>query len=864
MKKYFRRTIAIVLTALMIAAIPVTGPLRSEAYASSGGTCQIMDSLLEKDNIGDNDYSRWTKPVYSYLIKEGSQYMSVQAEENSDKIQITYYDSTYTAVSRKTVSLALPIFGGFYSYNGYYYVVSGQNNTAKDNTAEVFRITKYNKNWGFERSIAVKGTNTVYPFKAGSCRMVGDGNYLIIRTCHEMYSGHQSNLTITIEIASSGNLSVKELSTNYQYQNSKYGYVSHSFNQFVRTDSHKLIALDHGDANDTRSAALFVYPNNISTSGTTGGSTAKLSPITAFAFSGSSGDNTTGASLGGLEVGSSSYIIAGNSVNQSYFDTYKTRNIFTASVNKSTKAVTKTWITNEAEGGETCSTPQLVKIGSDSFLLIWYKYYKELYYTKLDGNGKPTGGIKEGYGYLSDCAPIYDNGKVIWYTYNGTEETFYEINTSDMSFNYYERAYEHNYSIKSQDGDLSTIKCDDCGHEMQVLAPLNAVVKWSYDGSSYNVSDPVVFQGEKLYYNLYAGSFPSGYEDLPGKYYGYDCVIEALDKVNSHVDRKASIITFDKQGTYQFYIYPKFAPERKTTVQVKVTKPLSSVTLTTDKTTYNYGEKAVLTAVADGGKDVSFDFYRVMETYDSQLNSSYNEPVDGVLEVDVYGEGEVKYKVVARDYKDNNKIVESSIVTVNVIPQSSQEDSGDESSGSGDDYIEKTSIQYATASKIKDRAWTGKRIKPTPTVKYQGRKLSKGTDYTLSYKSNLNVGKAYVVIKGKGEFEDSFMVTFNIIPKSPNIRAPKALKKGITVKWKSLTSKMSKKRVEGYEAQACVSKKFNKKIYYGYAGGYKSTSCKINFLKAKKTYYVRVRSYRYINGKYYYSKWSKIKAVKTK
>ena len=36
------------------------------------------------------------------------------------------------------------------------------------------------------------------------------------------------------------------------------------------------------------------------------------------------------------------------------------------------------------------------------------------------------------------------------------------------------------------------------------------------------------------------------------------------------------------------------------------------------------------------------------------------------------------------------------------------------------------------------------------------------------------------------------------------------------------------------------------------------------FTRAKKKYYVRVRSYKTVNGKRNYSKWSAIKAVKTK
>ena len=46
--------------------------------------------------------------------------------------------------------------------------------------------------------------------------------------------------------------------------------------------------------------------------------------------------------------------------------------------------------------------------------------------------------------------------------------------------------------------------------------------------------------------------------------------------------------------------------------------------------------------------------------------------------------------------------------------------------------------------------------------------------------------------------------------------------------------------------------------------GYKDTSEKITKLKAKKKYYVQIRTYRTVSGKNYYSSWSRVKSVKTK
>lgn len=54
-------------------------------------------------------------------------------------------------------------------------------------------------------------------------------------------------------------------------------------------------------------------------------------------------------------------------------------------------------------------------------------------------------------------------------------------------------------------------------------------------------------------------------------------------------------------------------------------------------------------------------------------------------------------------------------------------------------------------------------IKPDVTVKYNGVKLKKGTDYTLSYEDNHNVGTATVKIKGIGNYKGTATVNFEIV-----------------------------------------------------------------------------------------------------
>lgn len=74
------------------------------------------------------------------------------------------------------------------------------------------------------------------------------------------------------------------------------------------------------------------------------------------------------------------------------------------------------------------------------------------------------------------------------------------------------------------------------------------------------------------------------------------------------------------------------------------------------------------------------------------------------------------------------------------------------------------SICETTIGKIADQAYTGEEIKPKIIITYNGKILHEGTDYSVSYKSNINIGKASATIKGKGNFSGSATFLFNIIP----------------------------------------------------------------------------------------------------
>ena len=75
---------------------------------------------------------------------------------------------------------------------------------------------------------------------------------------------------------------------------------------------------------------------------------------------------------------------------------------------------------------------------------------------------------------------------------------------------------------------------------------------------------------------------------------------------------------------------------------------------------------------------------------------------------------------------------------------------------------------------------------------------------------------------------------------------------------------MAKTRITGYQIQLATNSKFTKGKKSVTVSGYSKVSKKVTGLKAKKTYYVRIRTYKTVSGTKYYSKWSAKKSVKTK
>ena len=421
-------------TAAVAAALIFTGgtSVTAKAAVNTKSDIEIATRL--------HNYSRSASPIGSYLVDIGNgNMMRVQSDYDSSNIYVEYYDSQYNVTGVRQLAPELPIYGGFYSGSDAYYIVTGQKNEEESDTVECYRITKYDKNWNRIGSAGLYDCNTFLPFRAGCVRMTEADGYLFVRTSHQMYLSsdglrHQANVTIQFD---ENKLEITDSYTDVM--NSKYGYVSHSFNQFIKTEGNHLVAVDHGDAYP-RSIVLTEYQTDFTNGQFISNMNYWKNPCKStdlFEFTGEIGDNATGASVGGFEVTDSAYLVAANSINQE--DTsddrsrHDYRNVCIVGKSKRDGHTFVNWLTN-LEGDLSATTPYLVKINDNKYLVMW-SYQKRsvgaIDYTYIDADGSQISPVYTMNGMLSDCEPVYINDTVVWYTSDSDGNvTFYGVDSN--------------------------------------------------------------------------------------------------------------------------------------------------------------------------------------------------------------------------------------------------------------------------------------------------------------------------------------------------------------------------------------------------------------------------------------------------
>mgnify|MGYP003106302492 CR=1 FL=1 len=510
-------------------------------------------------NVNDQDYVQWSDTVKSYLtVCDNGNYMRVQSGAIKGKLLVEYYSSDFEPLSTKLIDNELPIFGAFYDSGNNYYVLSGQENPKQNDSLEVFRITKYDKNWNKIKSCGLYGANTTVPFDAGSARMTHSGDHLLVRTCHEMYkssdgNNHQANVTIEVDMPS---MTITDSYTGIM--NVDYGYVSHSFNQFIKTDGNHIVALDHGDAHP-RSAVLVKYNSDFTTGKFFPSYFEQVSNIDVVTYPEYTAGhyNYTGAAIGGFDVSSSSYIVAQSTVDLDYINTSETRNVYVSAVSKDLSTNKLNKITSYAEGTASASAPQLVKINNNSFLLLWSRDTK-VSCVKLNADGTVNGSIHTFEGSLSDCQPVIKNGRAVWYVYDKNNVTFNSLNLSNLDdIKTVDVKTGHDYETKyaSKTDGTVTQTCKSCGYVNKFTVPTSTTVYWRTDLSNTSFSSVLsktqFSVGDSIDFWLY--------DDTDYTVEFSDRSMVSVNKLENYAN-DIRRITFKNGGSLTVKIYPTYNP----------------------------------------------------------------------------------------------------------------------------------------------------------------------------------------------------------------------------------------------------------------------------------------------------------------
>ena len=716
------------------------------------------------DNASDNHYNTWSSVTNSYLVQNSDGTLTRLENTSSGIVVENYSADGKKLISQRTISKELNLFGGFYSGKDCNYLVFGQNNTSESNSKEVVRVVKYTKSWSKVNSCSISGVNTTKPFSAGSLRMEEAGGKLYVYTCHEMYAdsdgiNHQANMLFTIDESS---MSLTD--SMYDVSNLTDGYVSHSFNQFIKADeSGKYIyRVDHSESSNYTMNGSYLSVNGITLTKykADGKSTAvNVSIPVKFDMNKS---NYTGASIGGFELGSGNCLIA---YAKDVSSNCKTRNVYISVTDELFNGTQNIALTNYGTSSKvTCRTPQLIKINDNLFLVMWEEYNSSTGKTAtktmtVDSNGKTvTKAISHSFG-LSDCQPIVcSDGMVKWYVTNNSAPTLYKL--SPFALDDY---HEHSYTKTV----LSNATCTTAG-----------TVKYTCScGDFYTETIPAT------------GHKSSGWI----------------------VDKTASIGVKGSKHK-ECTVCKKVLETAEIPALSRISISKASVTLSTS--TYAYDGKA-----KKPGVTVKLNGKTLKNGTDYTVSYSNNTKV-GTAKVTITGKGNYTGSVSKT-------------------------------------YSIKNNFKKATISGISNKSYTGKNITQSITVKYNGKTLKNGTDYTVSCSNNKSIGTATVKIAGKGSYTGTITKTFKINPAKQEIQKLTAKSKAFFVDW------AQKGSATGYEIQYATNSKFTsaKKVTIT---NNKTDTKTISKLSGKKKYYVRVRSYTTVKGTKYYGAWSASKSVTTK
>ena len=468
-------------------------------------------------------------------------------------------------------------------------------------------------------------------------------------------------------------------------------------------------------------------------------------------------------------------------------------------------------ITNYTAGQGTTDTPQFVKIGTNSYMLLWHRG-SSVYYTKIDGNGNQVGAIYSLAGDLSDCVPVLAGDKLVWYTWKNETLQFYQININDLSDYMIKNVVSgHNYQVSATNAsDASVVlTCSKCGQSHTEYVVKSFAVYWygSADNGYYSTNYESRYDtGTKLKFLLrnqtYSSESDSTNQNSEMVWESSDTSIATV----SNLTDESGTVNMLKPGIVKISIYPKYNPSCKEPATFRIGKEGAislddcQISLSQDRYVYDGSSKkpavtvtykgqvliqntdytitytndtnagnAVATVTGKGifagSKNLNYIIEAIdIGSYKLEIQSdSYNydatekKPEVKVVISEIAGK---KYYLNASSYTvkyENNKNVGTANVTVTGAGSYSGE-------LKGTFKILPRDIAGATViTSQKSYGYTGKEIKPEVAVTLSdGTGLIFGTDYTVSYEDNTDIGTATVNVTGRGNYTGKAKGSFGI------------------------------------------------------------------------------------------------------
>lgn len=626
----------------------------------------------------------------SDLVPVSDGYMRVFYKKTA--VGIEYYDNHLQIKSRKEIALELPLWGGFYAGSDGYYLVEGQSNTTEDDTAEVIRVIRYDKNWKRNGAASITsnpdlfGGEVRYPFDYGCVEMSENNGKLYIVTGHRGYveesigQGHQGFLMIQVDQSF---MTGKIVSCD----------LWHSFAQYIKSKDNYMYVLEQSEG--SRCTKLSRYDRD----------TLEETTIELFPYGGSRTSVwalNCYASVDGMAVSSDHVLCIGTSIDQSKYDqvTEDTpHNIYltvTPTSDFSQKATVTRQLTDFTNNGKSFMGVKITKISDNRFMISWEEYENTddsssenyasaddslssstLHYLFVDGKGNVLSREYTTAAPVSDCQPVVKDSKVVYYASNANTVNF--------------------YSIDANDGTAS-----------------KKIYRTAGENATWDFANGVL-------------------------------TISGQGALNISTDENDRFPVSSTQGGYSFWSGTAWKSMKNQVKKIVIKSGITSISENAFNYLPNLKEVVIENGVHTIGKE-AFAFCSNLETVtlpDSVINIGDDIVWEGSY---WYSGGHVYYATI---YASSN----SAAIT----------------------YARKNNIGYAcdlsqaSVTGVKATyAYTGKALKPVPTITLGKQKLIEGQDYKVTYSNNKKVGTATVTITGQNNYFGTITLDFQITSSSNN------------------------------------------------------------------------------------------------